>query len=219
VQSPPDGPLRGAPIKYKTTVQPEWPVFPACFISLTAASLARERAAHARASPPRGRSDGRHPVKVPASLPPPWQGKQRDKRSPARERARTRTCSRKPIKACHGGHEVSRHSFPVFSNCHPGPCGLKVHHEIRDPKALCASKNEASKAHSLGALLNSDSATRRSAESSPKDTQCATSANHKRCWTLGTRPRVTRGRIPEAPPHHSPPAAAQDFASSKIASA
>jgi hypothetical protein len=194
-------------------------VFPACFFSSREPRL-REAAAHARASPPRGRSDGRHPVKVSASLPPPWQHKiLRSAKSSVRERARTRTCSRKPIKACHGGWRFPGTAFPFLSNCHPGPCGLKVHHEIRDPKALCASKNEASKAHSLGALLNSDSATRRSAGLCPKDTRRATSANHKRCWTLGTRPRVTRGRIPEAPPHHSPPAAAQDFASSKIASA
>jgi hypothetical protein len=86
----------------------------------------------------------------------------------SRERARIRVA--KTNQSLPRRVEVSRHSFPVSLNCHPGPCGLKVHHEIRDPKALCASKNEASKAHSLGALLNSDSATRRSAGLCPKDT-------------------------------------------------
>jgi hypothetical protein len=123
-------------------------------------------------------------------------------------------------------------AFPIPSNCHPGPCGLKVHHEIRDPKALCASKNEASKAHSLGALLNSDSATRRSAERSPKDTQRATSAVSTGSPGLTAALRLPIDRDfaalvlvkpgddieenlhnPTAP--LPPPAAAQDFAPAK----
>jgi hypothetical protein len=154
-------------------------------------------------SPPRGRSDGRHPVKVSASLLPPWQHKiLRSAKSSVRERARIRTCSRKPIKACHGGWRFPGTAFPFPSNCHPGPCGLKVHHEIRDPKALCASKNEASKAHSLGALLNSDSATRRSAGLCPKDTRRATSANDKR-WVPRHKAEGTRGRFLK--PHRTTP--------------
>mgnify|MGYP000441074111 CR=1 FL=1 len=34
---------------------------------------------------------------------------------------------------CHGGWRFPGTAFPFLSNCHPGPCGLKVHHEIRDP--------------------------------------------------------------------------------------
>jgi hypothetical protein len=143
-------------------------------------------------------------VKVPASLPLRGRASNAISVAPARERARTRTCSRKPNKACHGGHEVSRHSFPAFLQLSSRTVWTSVHHEIRDPKALCASKNGASKAHSLGALLNSDSATRRSAESSPKDTQ--TRDQRREYWV----PRSSRGMTLEdvdespTPPHHSP---------------
>jgi hypothetical protein len=148
---------------------------------------------------------------------------------------------RKHLRACGNqlkpateGMRLPGTAFPIPSNCHPGPCGLKVHHEIRDPKALCASKNGASKAHSLGALLNSDSATRRSVESSPKDTQRATSAGSTGSPGLTAALRLPIDRDFAAlvlvkpgddieenlhNPTDPPSVAAQDFATSKIVSA
>jgi hypothetical protein len=75
-----------------------------------------------------------------APLPPPWQGKQRDKRrgaaklrqgasesvAPARERTQARTCSRKLIKACHGCWRFPGTACPFLSNCHPGPTGVSL---------------------------------------------------------------------------------------------
>ena len=143
------------------------------------------------------------------------------------------------LPRCRRGQEVSRHSFPVSLQLSSRTVWTSVHHVIRDPKALCASKNGASKAHSLGALLNSDSATRRSAKRSPKDTQCATSAGSTGSPGLTAALRLPFDRdfaslvlvkpgddsekeLDEScTPHRTtpPPAAAQDFAPRKIASA
>jgi hypothetical protein len=190
VQSPPDGPLRLSAYYIQTTVRrlsgPCFLLFDFAHGSSPPGALnacagnKRRGGAKLRPgleqSPPRGRSDGRHPVKVSASLP--LRGSTRfcdqqnrqcvngprgeERQSRDRDWTNSRTCSRKPNKACHGGHEVSRHSFPAFLQLSSRTVWTSVHHEIRDPKALCASKIGASKAHSLGALLNSGSATRRS---------------------------------------------------------
>jgi hypothetical protein len=68
---------------------------------------------------------------------------------------------------CRRGQEVSRHSFPVSLKLSSRTVWTES--PSRDPGTI--------------------------AKRSPKDTQCATSANHKRRWTLGTRPRVTTGMM------------------------
>jgi hypothetical protein len=148
-----------------------------CFLLFRSRQFPLRVNASAWAGKPASRSLGwEASCEGPRITPPPWQGKQRDKRCASPRTGADTDVFAKTNQSLPRRVRFPGTAFPFISNCHPGPCGLKVHHEIRDPKALCASKNEASKAHSLGALLNSDSATRRSAERSPKDTRRATSA-------------------------------------------
>jgi hypothetical protein len=132
VQSPPDGPLRGAPIKYKYGANLSGP----CFLLFRSRQFPLRVNASAWAGKPASRSLGWEASCEGSRItPPPWQHKASNAISvaPARERARTRTCSRKPNKACHGGHEVSRHSFPAFLQLSSRTVWTSVHHEIREP--------------------------------------------------------------------------------------
>ena len=91
--------------------------------------------------------------------------------------------------------------------CHPGPCGLKVHHVIRDPHAAGPSAQPSRFSQTvIPDALQHAVVLRRAGIHAPLDPR------HK-----------AEGDIEENLQHPTasllPPAAAQDFASSKIASA